>query len=257
MMKILVPCKRVPDTDATLQVADDGRDIDGKNLTYILNPFDAIAVEEAIRVREDRQGRAEETEIVAVTIAGSDAEQELRTALAMGADRGLRVDVDHDTDPWNVANLLATVVRREQFDLVFIGKQAVDDDSGQVGQFLAAILDWPQATFASRIDVAAWPNLVVDRETDLGIETIALTGPSVITVDLRLNEPRYASLPSIMRARSKEIEIVTCQELGWDVNPRIEIIGMQAVSTTRNCLKVTSAEELVDVLHKRTEQSGA
>ena len=243
-MKILVPCKRVPDPDQKLRLNADATDIDASALTFILNPFDAIAVEEALRIRESTHPDAE---IIAVSIAPPDGEADLRTALAMGADRALLVEHDSQLDPWNVARLLAAVIEREQPTFVLMGKQAVDDDSNQVGQFLAAQLDWPQATFASQMEFTD-NGLRIHRETDLGIEVIHVALPAVVTADLRLNEPRYASLPSILKAKKKLTERTTPAELGIKPEPRIRLLAMELVNSQRNCIKVNTATDLLKEL---------
>ena len=245
-MKILVPCKRVPDPDQKLRLNAEGTDIDAAALTFILNPFDAIAVEEALRIRETTQPDAE---IIAVSIAPTEGEADLRTALAMGADRALLIEHNGPLDPWNVARLLAAVIERESPGLVLLGKQAVDDDANQTGQFLAAQLGWPQATFASQIEFVN-DGLRVHRETDLGIEVIRTTLPAVITADLRLNEPRYASLPSILKAKKKTIDHTNPAELGITLEPRVRLLGMELINSQRNCVKVSSATELLEKLRE-------
>jgi len=246
-MKILVPCKRVPDPDQKLRLNTDGTDIDAAALTFILNPFDAIAVEEALRIRETVQPDAE---IIAVSIAPAEGEADLRTALAMGADRALLIEHNGPLDPWNVARLLVVVIERESPDLVLMGKQAVDDDANQTGQFLAAQLGWPQATFASEIEFVN-DGLRVHRETDLGIEVIRTTLPAVVTADLRLNEPRYASLPSILKAKKKTIDHTTPVELGITLEPRMRIVDMELINSQRNCVKVSSAIELLEKFREK------
>ncbi len=214
-------------------------------MLYVVNPFDAIALEEALRIRERGQ---QTVEIVAVSIGGFECEDQLRTALAMGADRALLVGVPESIDPWCVARLLAAVVGIERADMVLMGKQAIDDDSNQAGQFLAALLGWPQATFASRIELqdgATPAGARVARETDAGMETILVPLPVVITADLRLNEPRYASLPSIMKARKKTIERTTADELGVPLERRIEIIHLEMPSSKSTCVRVKDVAELV------------
>ena len=252
-MKILVPTKRVCDTDQKIRVRADGLGIDDENLPHVVNPFDAIAVEEAVRIRERAADSVESIEsgesgesvqIVAVGIGGEDYEDTLRTALATGADRAVRVACDEALDPWNVARVLREIVLRERPDLVLMGKQAVDDDSNQTGQFLAALLDWPQATFASRIELLDNAARVA-RETDAGIETVRVRMPAVITTDLRLNQPRYASLPSIMRARKKAIEVATLEELQVEIQPRVEVLHVEAATTGRSCVRVADVAELV------------
>ena len=245
-MKILVPCKRVPDPDQKLRLNADGTDIDAAALTFILNPFDAIAVEEALRIRETAQPDAE---IIAVSIAPAEGEADLRTALAMGADRALLIEHNGPLDPWNVARLLVAVIERESPGLVLMGKQAVDDDANQTGQFLAAQLGWPQATFASEIEFVD-DGLRVHRETDLGIEVIRTTLPAVVTADLRLNEPRYASLPSILKAKKKTIDHTTAAELGITLEPRVRLLDMELINSQRNCVKVSSATELLEKLRE-------
>ncbi len=245
-MKILVPCKRVPDPDQKLRLNTDATDIDASALTFILNPFDAISVEQALRIRESTHP---DTEIIAVSIAPAEGEADLRTALAMGADRALLVEHDAPLDPWNVARLLAAVIQQEQPTLVLMGKQAVDDDSNQVGQFLAAQLGWPQATFASQMEFTD-NDLRIHRETDLGIELIRVALPAVVTADLRLNEPRYASLPSILKAKKKPTERTTPAELGIEPEPRIRLLAMELVNSQRHCEKVETAGALLAKLHE-------
>ena len=240
-MKILVPCKRVPDPDQKPRLNADGSNIDDAAVAFILNPFDAIAVEEALRIREVAHPDAE---IVAVGICPGEGEAELRTALAMGADRALLVEHNGMLDPGNVARLLTAVIEREQPGLVLMGKQAVDDDANQTGQFLAVQLGWSQATFASQVEFTE-TGLRVHRETDLGIEIIHVSLPAVVTADLRLNEPRYASLPSILKAKKKPTEYTTAEELGVKPEPRVRLLSMELVHSQRNCEMVTSARELI------------
>ena len=243
-MKILVPTKRVPDTDQKIRLREDCVGIDDANLPYVVNPFDAIAVEEALRIREASTG---EVEVVAVGIGTDDYESELRTALAMGADRAILIACAEPLDSWNVARILCEVVRRETPGLVLMGKQAVDDDANQAGQFLAALLDWPQATFASKVAFTD-QGLRVARETDLGIEVVVVDLPAVITTDLRLNEPRYASLPSILKARKKTIERIEFEGLGLVIEPRVQVLGMEVAATGRQCVQVDGVDQLIDRL---------
>jgi electron transfer flavoprotein beta subunit len=243
-MKILVPTKRVPDTDQKIVANDDGSRVQIEHITYVINPFDAIALEEAVRISEQL---GDSVEVVAVGIGEAGYEQQLRTALAMGAARAIRVDCAATLDPWNVARLLRAVVDREQPQLILMGKQAVDDDASQTGQFLAALLDWPQATFASRVELAG-PEVTVDRETDNGIETIRLPLPAVVTVDLRLNEPRYASMAGIMKARKKPLDVLTDRDLGIAIEPRVEVIRYRSAETRRRCERVSSIDELIERL---------
>jgi electron transfer flavoprotein beta subunit len=246
-MKILVSAKRVPDPDQPIRVAADGRTIADSDLQFIINPFDAIAVEEALRMRE----QAADTEVVVVGIGEAAYESELRTALAMGADRALLVESGSDLDPWCVALVLQAVVLRESPDLVLMGKQAVDDDSNQVGQFLAALLNWPQATFASQINRVE-DGLQVVRETDSGNETLRIPLPAVVTADLRLNEPRYASLPGILKSRSKPIDSLSLAELDVTHAPRIEIVSLQEADARGACVMLDSAAELLRRLREET-----
>jgi electron transfer flavoprotein beta subunit len=243
-MKILVPTKRVPDPDQRIRVRPGGSGIDEDSLAFVVNPFDAIALEEALRIRERS---AQPVEVLAVGIGGPSYEKQLRTALAMGADRALLIACEPTPDPWNVARLLAALVERERPDLVLMGKQAVDDDANQAGQFLAALLDWPQATFASRIefDHGTPGSVRVGRETDAGLETVRLSLPAVITADLRLNEPRYASLPSLMKARKKPMEYLEAKEFGVTLEPRVQILRLEEATAQRTCIRVKDVEELI------------
>jgi electron transfer flavoprotein beta subunit len=243
-MKILVPAKRVPDTDQKIVANSDGTGVCVEHIPFIINPFDAIALEEAIRISEQF---SEPVEVVAAGIGGDGYEQQLRTALAMGAARAIHVSCDQRLDPWNAAQILKSLVEREQPQLVLMGKQAVDDDANQTGQFLAALLGWPQATFASRLEIAG-PEIIVDRETDRGIETIRLPLPAVVTTDLRLNEPRYASMAGIMKARKKPLEVLAYQELGVATKPRVELLRVRSADTRRRCERVHSIDELVERL---------
>jgi electron transfer flavoprotein beta subunit len=241
-MKILVSTKRVPDTDQKIAAAADGSRVLVDHIAFVINPFDAIAVEEAVRIGE-RLG--EPVEVVAVGVGGSGYDQPLRTALAMGAGRAIHVQCPDAVDPWNVARLLQAVVHREQPQLVLMGKQAVDDDANQTGQFLAALLDWPQATFASRLEFVEG-EIRVDRETDHGIETLRLPLPAVVTSDLRLNEPRYASLAGIMKARKKPLDNITAAELGVAIEPRVEVLRYHSADTPRRGERVHSVDELIE-----------
>ena len=246
-MKILVPIKRVPDTDQKIVAAADGAGVAVDHLPFVMNPFDAIALEEAVRISERF---SEPVEVVAVGVGGDGYEQQLRTALAMGAARAMHVECSQTLDPWNVARLLRAIVEREQPNLVLMGKQAVDDDANQTGQFLAALLDWPQATFASHLELEGG-DIRVERETDHGIETVTVPLPAVVTVDLRLNEPRYASMAGIMKARKKPLDVVTDQELAVVIEPRVEVIRYRSADTERRCERVSSVDELVERLtHK-------
>ena len=248
-MKILVTCKRVPDTDHKIRLQPNGIQVDVSNVPFVMNPFDAIAVEEALRIREKS---STPVETVAVGIGDDPYEKELRTALAMGIDRALLIQCDKTLDPWNVSSVLVAIVEREEPDLVLMGKQAVDDDANQTGQFLAARMDWPQATFASKIEFLD-AGVRVSRETDAGIEVVQVSLPAVITTDLRLNEPRYASLPSILKAKKKSIQRLDYQELGVNIEPRIQVHSIELSSSGRNCVQVSSVTELVDRLRNEAK----
>jgi electron transfer flavoprotein beta subunit len=247
-MKILVPTKRVPDTDQKIVASADGKTVAVEHLPFVINPFDAIALEEAVRISE----RIDGVEVVAVGIGGEGYEQQLRTALAMGAARAVHIHCSRPLDPWNVARMLRAVVEREQPKLVLMGKQAVDDDANQTGQFLAALLDWPQATFASRLELLADNSIQVERETDHGIETLELPVPAIVTADLRLNEPRYASLAGIMKAKKKPLDVLPAEELGVELEPRVEVLRYHSADTLRRCARVSSVDELIDRLANET-----
>ena len=243
-MKILATVKRVPDPDQKIKLTADGTQLDIDALPCVVNPFDAIAVEEAIRIREQSP---DPIEIVVVSIGPDKCEEQLRTALAMGADRAVRVDAPAAADPWNVASILQVLVERERPELVLMGKQAIDDDSNQVGQFLAARLNWPQATFASKIEFVDG-RVEVSRETDAGIERVRIALPAVITADLRLNEPRYVSLPGIVRARKKSLQTVSLQELGVTLQPRVNLVSVKIPTCARGGVRVRDVDDLVQRL---------
>ncbi len=242
-MKILVPVKRVVDYNVRVRVKADGSGVDLANVKMSMNPFDEIAVEEAVRLKE--AGTAEE--IVAVSIGPKAAEQTIRTALAMGADRGILVQTEQRTEPLAVARILAALVEKEQPQLVIMGKQAIDDDCNQTGQMLAALLGWPQGTFASKL-VIKGEHAEVTREIDGGLETLRLKLPAVITTDLRLNEPRYASLPNIMKAKRKPLEVTDPGALGVDITPQLEILRVEEPPQRKAGVRVKSVAELVDRL---------
>ena len=245
-MKLLVPVKRVVDYNVKVRVRADGSGVETSGVKMSMNPFDEIAVEEAVRLRE--KGFA--SEIVVVSIGVPQCQETLRTALAMGADRGILVQAETAPEPLAVAKMLKALVDREQPGFVIMGKQAIDDDMNATGQMLAALLGWPQATFASRI-VPEDGRLSVTREVDGGLETISVALPAVVTADLRLNEPRYASLPNIMKARKKPIETVSPADLGVDPAPRLQIVKVAEPATRQAGRKVGSVAELVEKL--RTE----
>jgi len=248
-MKILVPVKRVLDYNLKVRVKSDGSGVDLSNLKMSMNPFCEIAVEEAVRMKEGGGGHAAgaASEVIAVSIGPQQAQETLRTALAMGADRGVLIQTDGDVEPLAVAKLLKALVQAEQPGLVILGKQAIDDDSNQTGQMLAALLDWPQATFASKIVLHAG-KASVTREVDGGLQTIDVDLPAIITTDLRLNEPRYASLPNIMKAKKKPIDIKTPADLGVDVSARLDVIKTAPPPVRQGGAKVASAEDLVQKL---------
>ena len=242
-MKLLVAVKRVIDYNVKPRVKMDGSGVDLANVKMSMNPFDEIAVEEAIRLKE--KGAA--TEIVAVSVGPAKASETLRTALAMGADRAILIQCDDEVEPLAVAKLLKGVVDEEQPGLVILGKQAIDDDSNQVGQMLGALLGWPQGTFASKLEVAG-SDINVTREVDGGLETLKLATPAIITTDLRLNEPRYASLPNIMKAKSKPMATKSPGDYGVDVAPRLETLKVIEPAKRSAGIKVGSVDELVDKL---------
>jgi electron transfer flavoprotein beta subunit len=243
-MKILVPVKRVVDANVKVRVKSDGSGVDLANVKMSMNPFDEIAVEEAVRIKE----RGEAAEVVAVSIGSAKAQDTLRTALAMGADRAILVKTEQATiEPLAVAKLLRRVIETEKPDLVIMGKQAIDDDCNQTGQMLAGLLGWPQGTFASKVELNGAKVRVV-REVDGGLETVQLAKPAVITTDLRLNEPRYASLPNIMKAKKKPIDETTPEALGVDTTPRLKVIAVAEPKAREAGIKVDSVASLVDKL---------
>lgn len=246
-MKILVPIKRVVDYNVKVRVKADGSGVDLSNLKMSMNPFDEIAVEQAIRLKE--RGQAEE--VVVVSIGVQQAQETLRTALAIGADRALLVtatdDVHTDIEPLAVAKILAKVVEEEQPGLIIAGKQAIDNDMNATGQMLSALLGWSQATFASSVTIDG-DSAIVTREVDGGLQTIKVDLPAIITTDLRLNEPRYASLPNIMKAKRKPMDQKTATDYGVDVSPRLEIVNVQEPSARQAGIKVGSVDELISEL---------
>jgi electron transfer flavoprotein beta subunit len=245
-MKVLVPVKRVVDYNVKVRVKADGTGVETANVKMSMNPFDEIAVEEAVRLKE--KGVA--TEIIAISAGPTAAQEQIRTALAMGADRGILVEHDGVLEPLAVAKILKAVVAKEGPELVILGKQAIDDDMNATGQMLAALLGWSQGTFASKIEKDG-DNLKVTREVDGGLETVSLKLPAIVTTDLRLNEPRYASLPNIMKARKKPIETVKPADLGVDVTPRLTVLKVEEPAKRQAGKKVGSVQELVEKL--RTE----
>jgi len=247
-MKILVPVKRVVDFNVKVRVKSDGSGVDLANVKMSMNPFDEIAVEEAVRIKE----RGEATEVVAVSIGSAKSQDTLRTALAMGADRAILVKTDAMVEPLAVAKVLKRVVENEKADLVIMGKQAIDDDCNQSGQMLAGLLGWPQGTFASKVDVAG-DGVTVRREIDGGMETIAMKLPAIITTDLRLNEPRYATLPNIMKAKKKPLETTTPEALAVDVAPRLTTLKVVEPAKRKGGGKVADVKELVAKLRNEAK----
>ncbi len=239
-MKILVPVKRVVDYNVKIRIKADGSGVELANVKMSMNPFDEIAVEEAVRLKE----KAVATEVVAVSCGPAACQETLRTALAIGADRALLVETEVELQPLAVAKLLRAIAERESPQLVIMGKQAIDDDANQTGQLLAALLDWPQATFASKIDIADG-RATVKREIDGGLETLSMALPAVITADLRLSEPRYATLPNIMKAKKKPLEVVRPDALGVDVAPRLTTLKVVEPPKRKGGGRVADAKELV------------
>ena len=250
-MKVLVPVKRVVDYNVKVRVKSDGSGVDIANVKMSMNPFDEIAVEEAVRLRE----KGVVTEVIAVSCGVTQCTETLRTAMAIGADRAILVETDVELQPLAVAKLLKALVDKEGPQLVIMGKQAIDDDSNQTGQMLAALADWPQATFASKVDVqGAVAN--VTREVDGGLETLGLTLPAVITTDLRLNEPRYVTLPNIMKAKKKTIDTFKPEDLGVDVAPRLKTLSVQEPAKRSAGVKVADVAALVDKLKNEAKVLG-
>jgi electron transfer flavoprotein beta subunit len=242
-MKILVPVKRAIDKDVKIRVKPDGSGVELGNVKMSMNPFDEIAVEEALRLKE--AGKA--TEIVCASIGPGQASETIRTALAMGADRGILVKVDGAIEPLAVAKILKAIAEAEEPGLIIMGKQAIDDDCNQTGQMLAALLGWPQGTFASKVTLDG-DAVTVTREVDGGLQTVKLKTPAIVTTDLRLNEPRYASLPNIMKAKKKPIDEKTAADYGVDIKPRLEVIKTAEPPVRKAGVKVKSVTELVEKL---------
>jgi electron transfer flavoprotein beta subunit len=242
-MKVLVPVKRVIDFNVAVRVKPDRTGVDLAGVKMSINPFDEIAVEEAVRLKE--KGKA--SEIVTVSIGPQGAQETLRTSLAMGADRGILIKHDAELEPLAVAKILRSVCEEEKPDLIIMGKQAIDDDCNQTGQMLAALLSWPQGTFAAKLEIEDG-RIQVTREVDGGLQTVSLTLPAVITTDLRLNEPRYASLPNIMKARKKPIAEKTAASYGVDTKPRLNVLEVREPEKRRSGARVASATELVGKL---------
>ena len=242
-MKLLVPVKRVVDYNVKIRVKTDGSGVELANVKMSMNPFDEIAVEEALRLKE--AGKA--SEVIAVSIGPAKAEETLRTALAMGADRAILIETDETVEPLGVAKLLKAVVTSEEPGLVILGKQAIDDDSNQTGQMLSALTGYPQATFASKV-AGGDGTVAVTREVDGGLQTVELKLPAVVTTDLRLNEPRYASLPNIMKAKKKPLDRKSPADLGVDIAPRLKVLKTEEPAGRKAGIKVGSMAELVEKL---------
>lgn len=247
-MKILVAVKRVVDYNVKVRIRADGTGVETTNVKMSMNPFDEIAVEEAIRLREANQAN----EIIAVSMGPEQCQETVRTALAMGVDRGIHVKCSKELQPLAIAKLLVEIVKRESIGLAILGKQAIDDDSNQTGQKLAALLGWSQATFASEV-VVDNEEMEVTREVDGGLQTIRVTMPAVLTTDLRLNEPRYASLPNIMKAKKKTIEVLEVEELGVDITARLVTLKVTDPPRRQSGVRVATPLELIDKLHNEAK----
>ncbi len=252
-MKILVPIKRVVDHNVKIRVKSDGSGIELANVKMSINPFDEIAIEEAVRLKES--GKA--SEIVVVTIGSDKSQEQIRTAMAIGADRGILVKTDEPIDlggvePLGVAKTLKALIDKENPDLVIMGKQSIDSDSNQSGQMLAALLGWAQGTFASKLDIEGG-KITVMREVDGGLETLELCSPAIVTTDLRLNEPRYAKLPDIMKAKKKPLEIIEPLELGVDYSPRMKVINISEPEPRKGGIKVDNVDDLIDKLRNEAK----
>jgi len=247
-VKILATVKRVPDPETSIKVKPDGSGIVTDNIKWVINPFDEIAIEEALRIKEKVAG----SEVVLVSIGSKVVQEQLRTGLAMGADRAILVVTDDALDPLAVARVLAKIVGTENPDLVIMGKQAIDDDSNAAGQMLAELLGWPQATFASKVELDG-KSAKVTREVDGGLEVLGVPLPAIVTADLRLNEPRYASLPGIMKARKKELKEIPLADLGVDTAPKAKVVKLETPPKRSAGRKVGSVQELVQVLHNEAK----
>ena len=244
-MKILVPVKRVIDYNVKVKVKSDNSGVDLENVKMSMNPFDEIAVEEAVRLKEKKLCN----EITAISIGSAKSEETLRTALAVGVDKGILVETEEEVQPLEVAKILKEVVKKNNPDLVLMGKQAIDDDSNQTGQMLAALLGWPQGTFASKLEING-KKINVTREIDGGLETLGMELPAIITTDLRLNEPRYASLPNIMKAKQKPVEKITPNDLNVEIKQRLKTLKVTEPPKKTPGIKVDSVQELISKLHE-------
>ena len=250
MKKILVPVKRVPDYEIKIKVKPDGTGIQTDGIKWIVNPFDEIAVEEAVKIKE---GGAE-AEIIIVSIGPAETTEQIRTGLAMGADRGILIETTDVIDSDAAYRILLEIVKKESADLIIMGKQAIDSDANQTGQLLAGALEWPQATFASKLELADdWSSASVTREVDGGLENIKVNLPAVVTTDLRLNEPRYPSLPGIVKAKKKQLDQIPLAELGVNSEPKVKVVKVQAPSERAGGIKVDSVDVLVDKLQNEAK----
>ena len=246
IMKILVPVKRVVDYNVKIKVKNDNTGVDLENTKMSMNPFDEIAVEEAVRLKEKKIC----DEIIAISIGSAKSEETLRTALAVGADKGILIETEEEVQPLEVAKILKEIIKKNNPDLVLMGKQAIDDDSNQTGQMLAALLGWPQGTFTSKLEING-KKINVTREIDGGLETLGMELPAIITTDLRLNEPRYASLPNIMKAKQKPIEKITPGDLNIEIKQRLKTLKVTEPPKKEAGIKVDSVQELISKLHEK------
>ncbi|KAH7620673.1 putative Electron transfer flavoprotein subunit beta, mitochondrial [Nannochloris sp. 'desiccata'] len=243
-MRLLVAVKRVIDYNARVRVKPDKSGVDLSSVKMSMNPFCEIAVEEALRIKEKKEA----DEVVAVSIGPKQSQDTLRTALAMGADRAIHIPIDQEVSPLGIAHLLAAIAKKEQPGLIFLGKQAIDNDSNQTGQMLAGLLKWPQATFASQVVVDKSGSVTVTREIDQGLETLKLNIPAVVTTDLRLNEPRYATLPNIMKAKKKPMDVIEPKDLDVTLEPQLQTLSVEEPAKRKGGVILSSAAELVDKL---------
>ena len=246
IMKILVPVKRVIDYNVKIKVKSDNSGVDLENTKMSMNPFDEIAVEEAVKLKEKKIC----DEIIAISIGSAKSEETLRTALAVGADKGILIEIEEEVQPLEVAKILKEIIKKNNTDLVLMGKQAIDDDSNQTGQMLAALLSWPQGTFASKLEING-KKINVTREIDGGLETLGMELPAIVTTDLRLNEPRYASLPNIMKAKQKPIEKITPSDLNIEIKQRLKTLEVTEPPKKESGIKVDSVQELISKLHEK------
>ena len=242
-LKILVPVKRVVDYNVKVRVKNDNTGVELDNVKMSMNPFDEIAVEEALRLKEKEIAN----EVIAISIGASQVQETIRNALAMGADSGIFVELNKSFEPLNIAKIIASTAKKENIDLIILGKQAIDDDMNATGQMIAALLNWPQATFASKVEIAT-KKAIVSREVDGGIENLEITLPAVISTDLRLNEPRYASLPNIMKAKKKPINEIKIEDLNVEIKQRLNVLKVEEPSKRQSGIMVKTVEELVEKL---------